>query len=387
MTTTAAAALQAFGSAPDSEGMTQSEHRRVTYSDRHHLSVMLQMHGSVWPSVLRWCLLNVALTLVVYFVREREFVDLTFNPIGHKFMSIIASFLLVSRNKIVLDRFWEARTHLGTCFKSCEELVSFSALLTISDTGAGAKIWRQNISYRAILLLRVTIASLEYKNSGIAPWRVSEMPKDEQAEFDNLFPALSGSQKGRLLRRNEHTRWAHNEENSLSYDALRPPLVLAYTVREQIMSFKNGDTLTTPLRLPEELRLLDQVSAFMKAYHSLIKLIAAPVPFPWVQMARTFTFFWLFTLPFALCHQAVSAFTVSLCVFFTTYGFLGLVHVTIELDDPFGDDPNDFDDLQMARNVVEMIYIINYKVDGADSAAELQRRVSGEHPLKAVRKA
>jgi predicted membrane chloride channel (bestrophin family) len=31
-----------------------------------------------------------------------------------------------------------------------------------------------------------------------------------------------------------------------------------------------------------------------------------------------------------------------------TYGFVGLETVSIELDDPFGDDENDFDNLGMA---------------------------------------
>lgn len=33
---------------------------------------------------------------------------------------------------------------------------------------------------------------------------------------------------------------------------------------------------------------------------------------------------------------------VLLCVFFITYGFLGLENVSMELDDPYGKDSNDF---------------------------------------------
>lgn len=50
-------------------------------------------------------------------------------------------------------------------------------------------------------------------------------------------------------------------------------------------------------------------------------------------------------------------------------------YVSMELDDPFGDDPNDFDDLGMAEIVFEDIYITLYKRDGMESAEKLRDRV------------
>ena len=47
----------------------------------------------------------------------------------------------------------------------------------------------------------------------------------------------------------------------------------------------------------------------------------------------------------------------------------------MELDDPFGDDPNDFDDLGMAEIVFEDIYITLFKRDGYESAETLRARV------------
>jgi hypothetical protein len=66
---------------------------------------------------------------------------------------------------------------------------------------------------------------------------------------------------------------------------------------------------------------------------------------------------------------------IMLLMFFVTYGFLGIEYVSMELDDPFGDDPNDFDDLGMAEMVFEDIYLALYKVDGAESAQKLRNKV------------
>lgn len=53
--------------------------------------------------------------------------------------------------------------------------------------------------------------------------------------------------------------------------------------------------------------------------------------------------------------------------------FVGLECVSIELDDPFGTDPNDFDVLGLARVVFQDIYICIYDVDGAEKAQKLKK--------------
>jgi predicted membrane chloride channel (bestrophin family) len=62
-------------------------------------------------------------------------------------------------------------------------------------------------------------------------------------------------------------------------------------------------------------------------------------------MTATFIFFFLFTVPFALLSDDTGIFTaVSHCVvvFIFTYGVMGMELIAIQLDDPFGDDVNDF---------------------------------------------
>lgn len=358
-----------------------NEHiRQVTYEDRNHLSVLLQMQGSVWPKVMPFCIFNVALTLAVFYARKAG-LDLTVAPVGHKFMGIIVSFLLVQTANIEYGRFMEARKHLSSCYKSCQELVQFAVILTMNDSSPGAKQWRQNVAYRTILLLRVTMAVLEYQSSGEAPWDVSEMTTEDKIDMEEaLMVSNRGSEDSACAdsTRLRVQKWAHGKR-SMSDEAFRAPIVLAYNLRKEIMSQRSGDVLQMKWRHPcnEEIRISDFVVQFMKAFHGLKKLTTTPVPFPLIQMSRTFTFFWMFTLPFALCHKAVFIIQLCLCVFFTTYGFIGLMHVTMDLQDPFGDDPTDFDDLGMAKMVFEDIYITIYKADGEKSAVGLRKKIRG----------
>ena len=67
-----------------------------------------------------------------------------------------------------------------------------------------------------------------------------------------------------------------------------------------------------------------------------------PVPFPLIQMSRTFLFLYVYTVPFVMVSDHSSPIAHCFVIFLLTYGFMGLELVAIELDDPFGNDPNDF---------------------------------------------
>jgi predicted membrane chloride channel (bestrophin family) len=105
-----------------------------------------------------------------------------------------------------------------------------------------------------------------------------------------------------------------------------------------------------PLQLAQEIKLLVFVDVFMTNYYGMTKFLTTPVPFPLIRMARTFLFFYMFTVPLALLAVSGSSTAAHICtVFVLTYGCMGLDAVAIEWDDPFGDDPNDFDNLAMAE--------------------------------------
>jgi ion channel-forming bestrophin family protein len=84
----------------------------------------------------------------------------------------------------------------------------------------------------------------------------------------------------------------------------------------------------------------------------VVSIVTTPIPFPMVQMSRTFIFFYIFTLPSALLTASSTPGADLVVLFIVTYGFIGLELISVELDDPFGDDAIDFDAL---RSVVVRI--------------------------------
>ena len=63
-------------------------------------------------------------------------------------------------------------------------------------------------------------------------------------------------------------------------------------------------------------------------------------------------------------------------IFFITYGFVGLEYVSMELDDPFGDDPNDFDVRGLSEVVFDDIYIAIHDIDGKHAADNLRKNIN-----------
>ena len=153
-------------------------------------------------------------------------------------------------------------------------------------------------------------------------------------------------------------------------------LLLALWLRTTISSAAVDSRL--PLSALQYMELDRQVGKLVAAFHALTKLTSTPLPFPLVQMARTFLSVWCLTLPFAL-HMHIGDWNPVAC-FFISFGFYGLEYVAIELDDPFGDDENDLDIFGMAESVISDIRLFLCDGDGSEADWILGERVVDDAP-------
>jgi predicted membrane chloride channel (bestrophin family) len=332
--------------------------QRVSYSAGSHVQVIFQMYGSILPQVLPFCVTNVAWTILVHILKEKKIADLTLQSyVGHSFMGIMVSFLVVSRSKISYNRFMEIRRHLGEAYRSCRELIQFTCIYTLSHETPEAKSWRQEVGYLTILMLRVTMDALHWSSTQKSLWE--DLPEVHQS--------LPQERQMRRVRQYLHGPRTMVDEN------FRAPVLLSYNLREKIM--RHEGPLGYKMPVNEYRDLLHFVTSFVTAFHGFRVLVFTPYPFPLVQMTRIFLFFWVYSLPLVLLPQLDSVRDTTVLIFFMTFGFLGIEYVSMTLDDPFGDDPNDFDDAGMAEIVYEDIYAFIHKCDGAEVATELRERV------------
>jgi hypothetical protein len=182
-------------------------------------------------------------------------------------MSMMVSFLVVTRTNIAYSRFMEAREHLNVAMRNCRELIQHAVTFTRYDTSRNAKLWRAEIARRTIVLLRTVVSVLEYQTYGVHCWKIPELTKEEKQA---LLVSVGQS----------------NE---------RSPMVLTMFMRSTIAS--QVEYLTQPIHVNKELRLYQFVSDFVtvgsdsilffltlflrlinsclsiKSYHGLTKLV------------------------------------------------------------------------------------------------------------------
>lgn len=388
-------------------GPLKQYHTVVEYDGDNHLQVLFQMYGSVWLSVFPWCIATCLFTGAVIYLRAIDVVDLTItNTTGHTFMSLLVSFLLVTRATITYNRFMEARQHLSDLYRTSRELVQYACVLTASNTNAEARQWRQGVAYKTIVTLRMAQAAVEFRSSGVTAWETQQHADDADSVDLALDPSWSpppgdnnnnredsnkvGDDDGDDEGDDADTFWeemAHGKRTAAD-DNFRAPIVWSFNLRQQILRTRTDPSIlpTKPMHVNEELKLLQLVQDFIAAYHGHRKLITTPFPFPMVQMARTFLFFWVFSLPLVLIpdadnDKATLSYTIHdtvevlLIIFFCTYGFLGLEYVSMELDDPYGDDPNDFPGQRWSALAFDDIYCTVAAQDGVAAAAAVQSRI------------
>lgn len=214
------------------------------------------------------------------------------------------------------------------------------------------------IAYYSCLLLRLMMAACDYKSEGIYPWTI---------------PELHGYIKEELLKHNQITgltsKWGHAKRTERE-EVYRIPITMCHFLRIALTDnekYLQNDCSGLPIG-----RFNSIVDNLNHAYCAQKRVHITPPPFPMVQMSRTITFVWVFLLPVVLMEDESSVMAHCFVVFFVTFAFIGLELVAIEVDDPFGHDDNDIDNMGLALSVFEDVYNIINLVDGEEWAYKVR---------------
>jgi len=339
---------------------------RVSYTAQNHVQVLFRAYASAFPQVFPFVCTNVLWTIGIFYLKLYEVVDLTFHSsVGHSFMGLLVSFLIVSRSKISYDRFMEMRRHLAVTYRACRELAQYTTVYTFQTQTQDAAWWRQEVCYRAILLLRVTMDALLWSSTERQRWEDEYFKHNKEQDGDDRETSKV-SQHFYRMKQLSHGRRSYIDEN------FRAPVNFAHILRQVIM--EHPYHLGYKMAVNEYRDLLQFVANFISAFHGFRVLVFTPYPFPLLQMTRTFLFFWVYTLPMVLLKD-YRIWSVIVIVVSVSFGFIGVEYVSMSLDDPFGDETNDVDEHGMSLLVYEDIYLAIYRTDGPDAAIALRDRV------------
>jgi predicted membrane chloride channel (bestrophin family) len=282
--------------------MSHFSHRTTA---RYLCCFICQCGGSIWWSVLPYCCINVALMAVIQWLAKSD-VRIAFSIQGHTLMTLLISYLVVAKINLSYERYMKARFAIGNSLTRLRELNQLAMSYTFQGASAKEKsvhMWRVHLTERIIDLMNCTMRTIRSES------------------------------QARYLSRNEHDSPLPNDDPLLHVQALR-------------LHLYHGSAVSK-LQLLERIKLMDMLNEFVVSYRDLLVLASTPLPFPLLQMGRTFLLIWTYSIPFVLREVVDQAFVTYIFVFFLTYGFIGLELVSMQMLHPFGDGENDLNIMGM----------------------------------------
>jgi len=244
--------------------------------------------------VLPYCFLNCFILFLFQMSTEYYGVRISILPQGHALMSILIAYLGVAKVNQAYDRYMACRIDIGRALNGLRELNQYCITLTEADLTPEAFKWRQEVKRTILLLLHSTVTMV--KNSKHAQHLAIGIERNQEGDPFEL-----------ILYLRSHM---HNGCKALP---------------------------VAKLQILELCKMLDLLHEFTISYRELVRLASTPIPFPLVQMGRTFMFIWVLSLPLVLSGKDFNdMLSVFLFVILLTYGFLGLEMVAMILANPFG---------------------------------------------------
>jgi putative membrane protein len=264
----------------------------IDYDIRSWPNILFRARGSVIPRTLPNVGIAVAISVVAVLLYEHR--GFKIPAVAHTLVGVALGLLLVFRTNTSYDRYWEGRKLLGSMVNRTRDLA------------------RQVANYITTEQRRAEIAKLIPAFYWLATQTLRRDTTLGRAE-----PLLTAEQRTRL-----------------EGVANRAPLIARWI----------GDRLRTEAqegRLSENrLMLMDSnLTGFNDYIGGSERILKTPVPFAYAQHIKMFLMLFCFSVPFAVAEQMGWATPVAIGLL--ALALFGIDAIGVEIEDPFGDDPND----------------------------------------------
>jgi putative membrane protein len=250
--------------------------------------------GTVLPHILARVGLLTAFCLGLYLLNEFVLPQanqlMKLDPVGHTILGVALSMLIVFRTNSAHSRFWEARSHWGVIVNTSRNLVRMAAVFT----PPADDLARLVSAY--VLLLK-------------------EQLRDNR-DLAGIRHLVTGRVLDRLAKSNN------------------PAQMLAAELSDWIASRMKEGRIEPILAA----RLESLVGLLVDQQGGCEKIRRTPLPFVYAALIKEVLFIYLATLPFVLVP--VMGFMAPLVLMGVSLGMLGIEEAGVEIEDPFGLDPN-----------------------------------------------
>jgi putative membrane protein len=269
----------------------------IDYDAKSWIRVMFRVRGTVLVSLLPRVLLTVALGLVA--LRLHGTRGFRLPATSHALVGVALGLLLVFRTNASYDRYWEGRKLLGTMVNRSRDLMRQVAAYVDGDAAA-ARAKRADVAR----LIAVTYALIR-----------------QHLRRERDLGALGAS-------------LTDAERAELEPLAARPGRALQWVSTRLAATAAAGQLSDVRLAVMDA-----NLTAIVDAWGGADRILNTPVPFAYAHHIKVFLALFCFTVPFVLVDTMGRLTPLVAAV--VSYGMFGIEEIGVEIEDPFGYDPND----------------------------------------------
>lgn len=274
----------------------------IQYDNKSWANVVLRWQGSVLPRIAGRVGFTAALGVLAVLTHRWNRLEVPL--VLHSLIGAALGLLLVFRTNTSYDRFWEGRKLLGRMVNRTRDL-SRQISAYISDPIAQSDLRR--------------MVSAFYRLAG-----QTLQQQDQLAALGDLLTA--------------------EERSALGPVRHRAPVMTAW-ITQRLRSEKEQGRLSGRqlARCDENLTELNDCLGGAE------RILKTPVPFAYAQHIKVFVMLYVFTAPFALVND--TGWYTPLAVSVVAFALLGIEQIGVEIEDPFGEDPNDLPMLEIGDGI------------------------------------
>mmetsp|Transcript_19783 Transcript_19783/g.35877 ORF Transcript_19783/g.35877 Transcript_19783/m.35877 type:complete len:623 (-) Transcript_19783:87-1955(-) len=307
------------------------------------------MNGSVFPSSMAVALpaafLAAALRLAIdagYLPwLEAEDSVLTESQAWNGF-NFLVSFLVVFRTSQSYNRFWDGCTAMhqmrAEWVDSCISIFAFTKYSHASvqqiDTFKALMVRLMSMLHAAAL------AELEVVNADfhdLSP--VERFNKVSAFDFEIIDPGLLDAKSLMTTKR----------------CGSRVELIYSWIQGLIVDNIRSGVLSIPP---PILTRTFQEISNGMVAFHDAMKISYIPLPFPYAQACDCLLALHWLVVPFVISQWVTSAAWAAIFVIIQVFILWALNFIAIEIENPFGSDPNDLDGRRMQEELNTHLFML-----------------------------
>jgi putative membrane protein len=291
----------------------------------------LQTSGSVIPKIFLRVVICGALGFLVSALYFQGF-PVSLDGISHIVPSIVLGLLLVFRTNTAYERFWEGRKLWGSIINTTRNLSRKIWVFVAESTPLDRA--------RKVEVLRLLVA-----------FAVATKLHLRQEPLNDEIASLVSPQQ-------------YNKLQSMNH----PPLELAFWINDYLDAQHDRGNLNT-YEMIAIVQLLNQLVDYLGACERILK---TPMPLAYSIHLKQLLLLYCFLLPFEIVSEL--GWLTSIVTALTSFTLLGIEEIGLEIENPFGRDPNDLplDTIcdTMRRNIEDLITLSPSSCHWTDAVPE-----------------